>query len=107
MTTQAMRNLFVGVANLFLLLSACGDSGTNGGSGGSSDGRTSTEGGAQAKNVFWQVSGEVTGNTTAHLEGVALSRTAITLRTRASVRGRLFGQTSVDLDSSTVTQPAR
>jgi hypothetical protein len=65
------------------------------------------EGGAQAGNVFWQVSGEVTLGTTAHLEGTALSQTAITLGTGASVNGRLLAQTSVDLDSSTVVEPAQ
>ena len=35
-----------------------------------------------------------------------LSQTAITLRTGASINGRLLVQTAVNLDSSTVTQPA-
>lgn len=62
--------------------------------------------GALAKNIFWQVSGEVTLGTTAHFEGTVLSQTAITLGTGASINGRLLAQTSVDLDSSTVVQPA-
>jgi hypothetical protein len=65
------------------------------------------EGGAHSGNVFWQVSGEVTLGTTAHLEGTVLSQTAITLGTGASVNGRLLAQTSVDLDSSTVVEPAQ
>lgn len=68
--------------------------------------RIALEGGAQPKNVFWQVSGEVTLGTTAHLEGSVLSQTAITLATGASVNGRLLAQTSVDIDSSTVVLPA-
>ncbi len=36
-------------------------------------------GGAQAKNVFWQVAGLVELGTTAHFEGVILSKTSITL----------------------------
>ena len=64
------------------------------------------EGGAQASHIFWQVSGEVTLDTTSHLEGIALSQTAITLRMGASVNGRLLAQTSVDLDNSTVVEPA-
>jgi hypothetical protein len=63
------------------------------------------EGGAQPSHIFWQVSGEVTLNTTTHLEGTVLSQTAITLRTGASVNGRLLAQTSVDLDNSTVVEP--
>ena len=63
-------------------------------------------GGAKAKNIFWQVSGTVDLGTTAHLEGVVLSQTGITLRTGASVNGRLLAQTAVNIDSSTVVKPA-
>ena len=35
--------------------------------------------GARAQNVFWQVDGLVELDTTAHLEGVVLARTSITL----------------------------
>ena len=63
-------------------------------------------GGALAKNVFWQVSGNVALDTTAHLEGVVLSQTAITLGTGASINGRLLAQTAVTLDGSTVVEPA-
>ena len=63
-------------------------------------------GGAVAKNVFWQVSGRVVLDTTAHLEGVVLSQTAITLATGASINGRLLAQTAVTLDGSTVVEPA-
>jgi hypothetical protein len=62
-------------------------------------------GGAQAKNVYWQVSGAVDLGTTAHLEGIVLSQTAITLHTGASVNGRLLAQTAVDMDASTVVAP--
>ena len=63
-------------------------------------------GGAVPKNVFWQVSGSVQLGTTAHLEGVVLGQTAITLQTGASINGRLFAQTAVSIDTSTVVQPA-
>lgn len=62
-------------------------------------------GGALPENVFWQVAGLVDLGTTAHLEGVVLTRTAVTLRTGASVNGRLMAQTAVDIDQSTVVQP--
>jgi hypothetical protein len=62
-------------------------------------------GGALAKNVFWQVTGKVLVDTTAHLEGVVLSQTAITLNTGASITGRLLAQTAVVLDNSTVLPP--
>jgi hypothetical protein len=63
-------------------------------------------GGAVAKNVFWQVSGQVELGTTAHFVGVVSSLTSIALETGASVDGRLFAQTAVTLDGSTVVQPA-
>lgn len=63
------------------------------------------EGGAVPQNVFWQVSGRVDIGTTAHLEGVIMSQTAITMATGATINGRLLAQTAVELDSNTVTQP--
>jgi hypothetical protein len=63
------------------------------------------QGGAQAKNIFWQVAGAVTIGTTAHFEGIILSMTGITLQTGASMNGRALAQTAVILDSNTVTQP--
>lgn len=63
-------------------------------------------GGAQPENVFWQVAGLVDLGTTAHLEGVVLTATSITLRTDASVHGRLLAQTSVDIDANVVVEPA-
>ena len=63
-------------------------------------------GGALPKNVFWQAFGAVALGTTAHMEGVVLSQTEITLATGASVNGRLLSQTAVTLDGNAVTQPA-
>lgn len=60
-------------------------------------------GGAQAKNIFWQVAGEASIGTTAHFEGVILSQTAITLMTGASINGKALAQTQVALDQATVT----
>ena len=64
------------------------------------------EGGALAKNIFWQTFGPVALNTTAHLEGIVISSTEITLATGASVNGRLLSHTAITLASSTVVQPA-
>jgi len=61
-------------------------------------------GGAQAKHIFWQVAGVVAIGTTAHLEGVVLSKTAITLKTGASVNGSLLAQTAVTLQSNRVVK---
>jgi hypothetical protein len=60
-------------------------------------------GGAQAKNIFWQVAGDATFGTTSHFEGVILSMTGITLQTGASINGRALAQTAVILDGNTVT----
>ena len=63
-------------------------------------------GGALPQNIFWQSAGVVAIGTTAHMEGVILSQTGITLNTGASVNGRLLAQTAVTLKSNAVTQPA-
>jgi hypothetical protein len=63
-------------------------------------------GGARAKNIFWQVAGSVDLGTTAHFEGIILSKTAITLGTGASINGRLLAQTAVNIAGSTVVEPA-
>jgi hypothetical protein len=62
-------------------------------------------GGAQAKNVFWQVAGEATIGTTAHFEGIIMSMTGITFQTGASLKGRALAQTAVILDSNAITKP--
>jgi len=62
-------------------------------------------GGAQAKNIFWQVAGAVTFGTTSHFEGNVLGMTGINLRTGASINGRLLAQTAATLQKSTVTMP--
>jgi hypothetical protein len=62
-------------------------------------------GGAQAKNIFWQVAGEAVIGTTAHFEGIILSWTGITFQTGASFKGRALAGTAVILDSNAVVQP--
>ena len=71
----------------------------------SSGARIVLTGGALPENVFFQVTGLVDLGTTAHAEGVILCATAITLRTGASVTGRLMAGTAVTLDGSTVEAP--
>ena len=60
-------------------------------------------GGAQAKNIFWQVAGTVSLGTTSHFEGIILSKTGITFKTGASMNGRALAQTAVILDKNAVT----
>lgn len=68
--------------------------------------RVTLTGGVQAKNIFWQVAGGVDIGTTAHMEGIVMSKTNIAVKTGASVHGRLFAQTAVTLQINTVTQPS-
>lgn len=72
----------------------------------SSNVKITLSGGAQAKNIFWQVAGEAVFEAGSHFEGVVLSQTAVHLRTGASMNGRILAQSAVTLQSSTVTKPA-
>jgi hypothetical protein len=62
-------------------------------------------GGAQAKNVFWQVAGKVTLGTTSQFKGNILCQTNIVLSTGSTLNGRALAQTAVTLDACTVTLP--
>lgn len=62
-------------------------------------------GGAQAKNIFWVVTGQANIGSDAQFNGIILSKTLISLNTRATVKGRLLAQTAVTLNANTVTQP--
>jgi len=68
--------------------------------------RITLSGGAQAKNIFWQVAGKATFGATSHFEGVLLCKTDVTLQTGATMNGRVLAQTQVALQQATVTQPA-
>ena len=67
--------------------------------------RVTLSGGAQAKNIYWQVAGAVTFGTTSHFEGNILGQTGINLRTGASINGRMLAQTAATLQMNTVTKP--
>lgn len=62
-------------------------------------------GGAQAKNVFWQVAGQTILGTTSAFVGNVLGKTAIVFNTGASLTGRALAQTAVTLDSNAITFP--
>lgn len=68
--------------------------------------RVMLTGGALAKNVFWQVSGAVTLEAMAHLEGVVLGATAFTSGAGTTISGRVLAQTDVTITGSSVVQPA-
>jgi hypothetical protein len=62
-------------------------------------------GGAQAKNIYWQVAGATTLGTYSTFNGNILAATNIALQTGATLNGRALAQTAVTLDANTVTIP--
>jgi len=62
-------------------------------------------GGAQAKNVFWQVAGQATLGTTADFKGIILSQTLISMNTGTIMLGRALAQTAVTLNATQITKP--
>lgn len=62
-------------------------------------------GGARASNIFWQVAGTVTIHAGAHVEGILLCQTGITMETGASLHGRALAQSLIALDDNAITAP--
>lgn len=62
-------------------------------------------GGAQAKNIFWQVGGATTLGTTVQFKGIILCATGIAMKTGATLDGRALAQTAVTLQMNAVTEP--
>ena len=54
-------------------------------------------GGAQAKNIFWQVASGVSIGTGASFYGIILSQTSITIATGSTMTGLVLAQTAVTL----------
>jgi Ice-binding-like/Secretion system C-terminal sorting domain len=69
------------------------------------NGKKISIGSAQAKNIFWQVAGQVTVGTTADFKGVILCQTLVALNNGATLEGRALAQTAVTLDADAVTDP--
>ena len=61
-------------------------------------------GGAQAKNIFWQVAGATTLKSTSAMKGVILCATSIVFETSASLVGAALSQTAVTLDAATIVK---
>lgn len=59
-------------------------------------------GGAQAKNIFWQVAGATTLGTSSTFNGNILDKTSIAIQTSAVLNGKALAQTAVTLDANTV-----
>eukprot|EP00961_Rhodomonas_salina_P065030 874919-Rhodomonas_salina.2 len=63
-------------------------------------------GGAKASNIFWQVGTSAVLATTSVFKGILIANQAITLKTGASVVGRLYAvNAAVNLDSNAITTP--
>ena len=62
-------------------------------------------GGAQARNIFWQVAGQATLGTTSNFKGIILSQTLISFNTGAIFTGRALAQTAVTMNATAVTNP--
>lgn len=62
-------------------------------------------GGAQAKNIFWQVAGPVWVGKKAVVQGILLAKTKVVLETGSSLTGRVLAQTACTLDMATITEP--
>lgn len=60
---------------------------------------------ARSKNIFWQVAGAVTLGTASHMQGIVLSKTMISAATGAQIHGRLYAQTAVTLQKTTLVLP--
>jgi hypothetical protein len=63
-------------------------------------------GGAQAKNIFWQVAGQTNLDTMSVFNGNILCQTVIVLNNSATLNGRALAQTAVTLIASAVVMPA-
>lgn len=86
-----------GLANDTWIFQVTGDLNVN------HDAQVILTGGAQAKNVIWQVSGGVTLGTNSLFTGIVLSLGDIAMNNGAAVNGKLLTQTQVTLDRSTIT----
>jgi hypothetical protein len=63
-------------------------------------------GGAQAKNIFWQVGSSATLGTTTIFKGTIMANQSISLLTGATLEGRALSRIgAVTLDSNAVTRP--
>ena len=62
-------------------------------------------GGADARNIFWQVAGDVVIHANAHFEGNIICQTGISMQTGASLHGRALAQSLVAIDNCAITAP--
>jgi hypothetical protein len=63
-------------------------------------------GGAQTKNVFWQVAGNAVIGADAEMQGILLVKTNVLFETGSSLLGSILAQTAVNIQMATITQAA-
>ena len=62
-------------------------------------------GGAEAKNIYWQVAGQVTIHADAHFEGIVFAKTGVTVQNKASMKSRVYAQSMIALDNNAISAP--
>lgn len=62
--------------------------------------------GANHRNVYWQVAGQTVIGSSAHFEGILLSKSSVTLMNGAAINGRILAKGRVHLHRAKVMQPA-
>jgi hypothetical protein len=62
-------------------------------------------GGVQAKNIFWQVSGQVSVGAKAQLQGILLVKKDVLFVTGSYLNGRVLAQTACNLQMAVITEP--
>jgi hypothetical protein len=62
-------------------------------------------GDVQAKNIFWQVAGQVTVGESSEMKGILLVKEAVTFVSDSSLEGRVLAQTRCNLVHATITAP--
>jgi hypothetical protein len=63
-------------------------------------------GGAQAKNIFWQIAGTASVGADSELEGVLLVKTDVVFVTGSSLNGRVLAQTACNLQLAMIAEPS-
>jgi len=63
-------------------------------------------GGAMARNIFWQVGGQVSLEAGSRFEGIILGKNGISLGVGSTMNGRALAQGLVALDQAIITKPA-
>jgi hypothetical protein len=61
-------------------------------------------GGAQAKNIFWQIAGQVSVGAGSEMQGVLLVKTDVVFVTGSFLNGRVLAQTACNLQMATITE---